>query len=143
MLPISEFILLVLVPVALMAAAGWDLASYTIPNLIPVCLLACFAIFVLTTGMPAASIGTHVLAGALGLAVGFTLFALGYTGGGDAKLFATIALWLGLTDFLFEFAFPRSLQCDARKRRFDIDGDVYGGTRGFVLQRGAFPRGYG
>ena len=29
---------------------------------------------------------------------GFTLFAFGYIGGGDAKLFAAVALWLGLHD---------------------------------------------
>ena len=38
--------------------------------------------------------------GLIGLAAGFTLFALGYIGGGDAKLFAGIALWLGLHDLL-------------------------------------------
>ncbi len=32
----------------------------------------------------------HVLAGFIGLAIGFTLFALGYIGGGDAKLFACV-----------------------------------------------------
>ena len=32
--------------------------------------------------------------------IGFTLFALGYIGGGDAKLFAAVALWLGPHDLL-------------------------------------------
>ena len=29
--------------------------------------------------------------------MGFTLFSLGYIGGGDAKLFACASLWLGLS----------------------------------------------
>ena len=37
-----------------------------------------------------AGIGLHLLAGFIGLAMGFTLFALGYIGGGDAKLFAAV-----------------------------------------------------
>jgi prepilin peptidase CpaA len=41
-----------------------------------------------------------VLAGFAGLFVGFTLFALGFIGGGDAKLFAAVLLWLGLKDLL-------------------------------------------
>ncbi len=42
--------------------------------------------------------GIHLLAGLIGLVAGFTLFALGYIGGGDAKLFACVALWLGFHD---------------------------------------------
>jgi prepilin peptidase CpaA len=32
--------------------------------------------------------------------LGFALFALGYVGGGDAKLFAVTVLWLGLKDLM-------------------------------------------
>jgi prepilin peptidase CpaA len=32
--------------------------------------------------------------------IGFALFALGYVGGGDAKLFAVTLLWLGLRDLM-------------------------------------------
>jgi prepilin peptidase CpaA len=50
--------------------------------------------------MNAAAIGGHVLAGFIGLAIGFALFAAGYVGGGDAKLFACVTLWFGLHDIL-------------------------------------------
>ena len=36
----------------------------------------------------------------IGLLLGFSLFALGYIGGGDAKLFAGVLLWLGLKDLM-------------------------------------------
>lgn len=100
MLPLSDIILLGLLPAALIAAAGWDLASYTIPNFIPVCLIAAFAVFAWQVGLPSGTIGAHVLAGVLGLVLGFALFAFGVAGGGDAKLFAAATLWLGLSDLL-------------------------------------------
>lgn len=45
-----------------------------------------------------------ILCGAVGLTVGFVLFAAGWAGGGDGKLLAALALWLGPADasaFLF------------------------------------------
>ena len=90
-------------------AAGWDLTSFTIPNLLSLVLIALFAVFAPIVGMPLAAVGWHVLAGVLALAIGFTLFALGYVGGGDAKLFAAIALWVGLDYNLLMFAAYASL----------------------------------
>jgi prepilin peptidase CpaA len=97
---IAEALILFVVPALLAACAGWDLASYTIPNFLPACLLAVFVGFVLVSGMPAAAIEIHALAGAAGLAMGFALFAFGLIGGGDAKLFAAIVLWLGFGELL-------------------------------------------
>src|SRR5579871_567672 len=105
---VQEFLVLVLVPAALIAAAGWDIASFTIPNFLQAVLLAGFVLFVVATGMPLASLGWHFVAGALGLAVGFALFATGLVGGGDAKLFACVALWFGFPD-LFDYAVIASL----------------------------------
>ena len=45
-------------------------------------------------------VGLHLLAGFAGLALGFLLFALGWIGGGDAKLFGGVALWLGFADIM-------------------------------------------
>ena len=95
-------------PALLLLAAGWDIASFTIPNFLQVLLIAAFVAFVAATGMAPLMIGAHLLAGFLGLAVGFTLFALGYIGGGDAKLFACIALWLGFQN-LPEYALVASV----------------------------------
>jgi prepilin peptidase CpaA len=91
----AEFLVLFVFPLLLVLAAGWDIASYTIPNFLQIALLISFVAFVAATGMAPAVIGAHMLAGFLGFAAGFTLFALGYIGGGDAKLFACITLWLG------------------------------------------------
>ncbi len=105
---LAEFLVFAALPALLIAAAGWDLASYTIPNFLQGALIAAFFLFALAVGMPAASIGLHVLAGALGLLAGFAFFAFGFIGGGDAKLFACAALWFGLRD-LAEFALAASI----------------------------------
>jgi prepilin peptidase CpaA len=92
--------ILVLVPFValLLLAAGWDLASYTIPNFISVAALVAFALFAASAGFSFAALGGHMLGGVLGLVCAFLLFAPGYIGGGDAKLFACIALWFGMHD---------------------------------------------
>jgi len=96
----AEILVLGALPLLLVAAAGWDIASFTIPNFVTLALMAVFAVFAIAAGLSAADIGWHVLAGFVGLFIGFTLFALGFIGGGDAKLFAAVLLWLGLKDFL-------------------------------------------
>ena len=97
---IAELLVIVALPVLLAAAAGWDVASFTIPNFLQLAILAAFAVFVMAAGLGPAAIGLHLLSGFVGLAVGFTLFALGYIGGGDAKLFAGVLLWLGFRDVM-------------------------------------------
>jgi prepilin peptidase CpaA len=96
-----EFLLLSTVLAGcLIAAACWDLATYTIPNPIQVALLASFVLFAFMSSMSTGMLAAHFAAGFVGLVIGFALFALGYIGGGDAKLFACVALWFGLSDFI-------------------------------------------
>jgi prepilin peptidase CpaA len=104
----AELLVLIVLPALLVLAAGWDVASFTIPNFLQLALIAAFAVFVMAAGMAPLTIGEHLLAGFLGLIVGFTLFALGYIGGGDAKLFACVVLWLGFSNLL-DYALVASL----------------------------------
>ncbi|MBS0470313.1 MAG: prepilin peptidase [Proteobacteria bacterium] len=97
---VAELIVWVVFPLLLASAAGWDIASFTIPNHLQVALIIAFCVFIVASGMTPAAIGGHLLAGFVGLAIGFTLFALGYIGGGDAKLFACVVLWLGFANLL-------------------------------------------
>jgi prepilin peptidase CpaA len=97
---IAELLVLLVLPALLATAAGWDLASFTIPNFIQLALLIVFVVLVFALGMTPSVFAAHLLAGFAGLVIGFALFALGYVGGGDAKLFACVALALGLHDFL-------------------------------------------
>ena len=97
---IAQFLVMAALPVLLAVAAGWDLASFTIPNALTLVLTAAFLLFALALRLSPALFGLHLLAGLMGLVVGFALFALGYIGGGDAKFYAAIALWLGPHDLL-------------------------------------------
>ncbi len=92
---IAQILLLAVFPALLAVAAGWDVASFTIPNRVQLAIVAAFVGFALAAGMPAGDFGWHLLSAAIALAVSFALFAVGYIGGGDAKLFAAVALWLG------------------------------------------------
>jgi prepilin peptidase CpaA len=97
---IAHALILFVLPALLLAAAVWDIASFTIPNFLQVALLAAFALLMIVHPLSAGDFGMHLLAGFIGLVAGFTLFSLGYIGGGDAKLFACIALWFGIGDLL-------------------------------------------
>jgi prepilin peptidase CpaA len=108
-----EILLVAVLPALLIAAAVWDLTSYTIPNLFILALLALFAVFATAlalsgSGMAWDVAALHLLAGAVGLAVGMGFFAAGWIGGGDAKLFAAVTLWLGWNS-LVEYTLLASL----------------------------------
>lgn len=102
-LGLAGFGLLVLFPFLMAYAAASDLLTMLIPNRISLALVAGFTVFALTGPMSWAEIGFHLGAGVAILVVTFTLFAFGIIGGGDAKLAAATALWLGfdgLGDYL-------------------------------------------
>jgi prepilin peptidase CpaA len=98
----------------LVAAAFFDLATYTIPNTLPMAMLLLFAVFLLVMalgGHPLSwhQISSHLTAGAAGLALGMAFFAFGWVGGGDSKLFAMTCLWLGWGDAIYQYALIASL----------------------------------
>ncbi|SEC80894.1 prepilin peptidase CpaA [Rhizobiales bacterium GAS188] len=86
---------------ALMAfAAAYDLTTMTIPNKLTAAVALTFLAVVMLCGMPLSEIAWHLGAGLLVLVATFAMFAAGWVGGGDAKLAAAIALWLGFADLL-------------------------------------------
>lgn len=90
-----EIAVLTLLPGAVAFAAAMDLFTMTIPNRVSVVMVAAFFPIALLAGLAPVDIAWHVAAGVAALAVGVLLFAGGWFGGGDAKLLAAIALWLG------------------------------------------------
>ena len=95
MITLLQAALLLFFPVLVIVGALRDLTSYTIPNWISGLLIVAFFPAALLVGLAPAAIGTHLLVGCAALAVGIAMFALRWIGGGDAKLFAAAALWLG------------------------------------------------
>lgn len=91
-----EALILVVLPFCMVFAAVSDTMSMTIANKVPLLLLGAFLIVAPFTGMGWAEVGMHLAAGGVLLLVTFALFAMGGMGGGDAKLIAATAVWMGL-----------------------------------------------
>lgn len=98
-----EALIFVVFPFCMVFAAISDTLSMTIANRVPVLLLLVFAVVAPMTGMGWAEYGLHFAAGATVLVVTFALFAMGGMGGGDAKLLAATAVWMGMGVPLFEY----------------------------------------
>lgn len=90
-----EYILLLTFPVAMAFAAANDLFTMKIPNKISLVLIGSFLAAALMIRMPVELFGMHVGIAAAILVATFTLFSFNMLGGGDAKLMAAGALWMG------------------------------------------------
>ena len=90
-----DIVRLLLFPALMAFAAISDLFTMTISNRISLLLLAGFALLAAFGGMSLQAISLHVAAGLAVLTFAFICFALGWIGGGDAKLVAATALWFG------------------------------------------------
>lgn len=99
---VLETALLLSFPVAMTFAAANDLFTMTIPNKISLALLALFFAAAFAVGLPVQKVGIHLAVGFAVLAFGFALFQMRLLGGGDAKLMAAGALWMGF-DHVLEF----------------------------------------
>ncbi len=110
---VAELLLVAVLPALLVGAAVWDLASFTIPNVLPAAMGLFFVVFMALASLAGhevtfAAIGLHAAAGLVAVAAGMAMFAAGWVGGGDAKLYAVVALWLGW-NMLLEYTLIASL----------------------------------
>jgi prepilin peptidase CpaA len=80
----------------------------TISNRVTLALVGGFVAMALISGMSPSDMLAHAGAAATVLAVTFVFFARGWIGGGDAKLAAATALWLGF-DLLMPYLIYASL----------------------------------
>ena len=83
---------LLLFPALMAFAAASDLFTMTISNRISLALVAGFLALALLGGMGLYDIALHAAAGLTVLVVAFGCFAMGWVGGGDAKVAASAAL---------------------------------------------------
>src|ERR1700733_3472979 len=86
---------LLLFPALMSFAAASDLLTMTISNRVSLALAAGFLALALLSGMGFYDLLSHLGAGGGVLTVAFACFAMGWIGGGDAKLAAAAALWFG------------------------------------------------
>ncbi len=81
------------------AGAATDLRNRTVPNTIPLLLLALFAVHAgAGPAGPGELLWAHAAVGAALLVLGFVLWCTGRFGAGDAKLMAVAGLWVGAAD---------------------------------------------
>ena len=90
-----QIALLIIFPLAMFYAAASDLFSMTISNKVSLVLIAGFIVLSWAIGMDLQTIAWNWAVAAAVLAGGFSFFAAGWMGGGDVKLAAASALWLG------------------------------------------------
>lgn len=91
---------LMLFPTLMAFAAASDLVSMTISNRVSLLLVAGFVVLALLSGMGVYDMLTHAGAGLTVLAMAFFCFAMGWVGGGDAKVAAAASLWFGFSHLL-------------------------------------------
>jgi prepilin peptidase CpaA len=105
---VIDLVILILFPALMAFAAASDLLTMTISNRVSIILIGGFLALAVGSGMAPMEILSHAGAAALVLVVSFGLFACGWIGGGDAKLAAATALWLGF-DLLLKYLVYASL----------------------------------
>ena len=83
-------------PALVIVGALKDVTTMTIPNWVSGVLILAFFPTALVSGLPLADVLAHVGVGVAALVAGMVMFALRWVGGGDAKMMAAAALWLGM-----------------------------------------------
>lgn len=80
---------------ALIALAAYDIRFRRLPTKLVVAVACLFVIDALCAGDSISLVFIHIGTAAAALAIGFGLFALGWIGGGDAKMASAIFMWTG------------------------------------------------
>jgi len=86
---------LVLFPALMAFSASSDLFSMKISNRVSIALAALYPALAVALGLPLTAVLADLACGAAVLVLTFVMFARGWIGGGDAKLAAATAPWLG------------------------------------------------
>src|SRR6266481_10064612 len=100
MIMVADAIRLALFPAMMAFAASSDFLTLTISNRVSLILVGGFVALAAIGGVSAGDVLAHLAAGCVVLVAAFGLFARGVIGGGDAKLAAAAALWLGFDHLL-------------------------------------------
>lgn len=90
-----HFLLFLVLPFCLVFSFFHDIATLTIPNWVSILLASVFLPVALIARVDIVDIALHYGVGVLALGFGVVAFAVRLMGGGDAKLIAALAVWLG------------------------------------------------
>ncbi len=96
-------------PMIMLVSASMDIMTMTIPNKVTLALVVGFFVLAPFVGFTWQEFGLHIAMAFAMLIITMGMFAMGWIGGGDAKLFAATGLWLGFTQQMFDYALYASL----------------------------------
>jgi prepilin peptidase CpaA len=88
---------------AMLISAALDIRARRLPNSLNLAIALGFFPWAWASMLGWEQLGVHVAVGVVVLGIGFALFATGVIGGGDAKMGAAVALWIGLSFDLLRF----------------------------------------
>jgi prepilin peptidase CpaA len=94
---------------AMAVAAIRDLAAWSLPNWLTLCVALGYLAWAWASGAGWGMVGWALAAGLLTLGIGYLFFTLNLWGAGDGKMAAAVALWIGLNFDLFRFFLVVSL----------------------------------
>ena len=89
------YVLVAVFPLLVIVAALKDVTSFIIPNWLTIAIAVAFYPAALAAGASLGAIGLATAVGVAALLVGMGMYYAGWMGGGDAKLLAGCALWMG------------------------------------------------
>jgi len=95
-----SFIMLTVFGATMLVTVYKDATTMTIPNWVSLLVLGSFFVLLPFVWQGGANFGEHMASGLILFVLGFFLFAMGWLGGGDAKLMAAIAVWWTFPDLL-------------------------------------------
>ena len=81
---------------AMLVSAVLDIRSRRLPNWLNLAIALGFLPWAWLSGLAWGDFAIHLAVGLVVLGIGFGLYAAGVIGGGDAKMAAAVALWIGL-----------------------------------------------
>ena len=94
-MPLIPLIFVGALTLAMLLVVVLDATRYTIPNLLNLAIILLYGVAVFL--LPVQPVMALAAAGIV-LAIGMAMFALGFVGGGDAKLLFALTLWTGWTE---------------------------------------------
>jgi prepilin peptidase CpaA len=112
-----HFWVLAFFPALMALSASMDLLTLTIPNRICLSLALGYLALAALAGVPAVDMLLNISCALAILAMAFAMFCLGWVGGGDAKLAAATALWLGWSSIL----------------DYGVSAAIYGGVLSLII----------
>lgn len=105
----NQLIVAFILPCLLAYACFSDLFTMKLTNRLCMAMIGLFIVFAAVNGFGFSQLVPHISAFAIVLVASFSMFVMGWIGGGDAKFVACAALWIGMGQVLEYVAFSAAL----------------------------------